>query len=61
MTSAPSGHGDTFAGDATLEVVALGGLREFGMPPAAMTRTTRYSPSTLRKRPEDPDELTDGA
>ena len=31
MTSAPSGHGDTFAGDATLEVVALGGLREFGM------------------------------
>jgi ribonuclease J len=31
MTSAPSGHGDAFAGDATLEVVALGGLREFGM------------------------------
>ena len=31
MTSAPSGHGDTFAGDPTLEVVALGGLREFGM------------------------------
>jgi ribonuclease J len=31
MTSAPSGLRDTFAGDATLEVVALGGLREFGM------------------------------
>jgi ribonuclease J len=31
MTSAPTGHGDAFAGDATLEVVALGGLREFGM------------------------------
>ena len=31
MTSAHTGHGDTFAGDATLEVVALGGLREFGM------------------------------
>ena len=31
MTNAPSGPRDTFAGDATLEVVALGGLREFGM------------------------------
>ena len=31
MTSAPNGHGTPFAGDATLEVVALGGLREFGM------------------------------
>jgi mRNA degradation ribonuclease J1/J2 len=31
MTSAPTGHGDAYAGDATLEVVALGGLREFGM------------------------------
>jgi ribonuclease J len=31
MTSAPTGHGHAFAGDATLEVVALGGLREFGM------------------------------
>ncbi len=31
MTSPHIGHGDAFAGDATLEVVALGGLREFGM------------------------------
>ena len=31
MTSAPDGPGVPFAGDATLEVVALGGLREFGM------------------------------
>jgi len=31
MTSAHDGPGTPFAGDATLEVVALGGLREFGM------------------------------